>query len=420
MFRKNYLFLSLPFLFLSGWGMYNSYLNYPLTRTTDPLPTEIQLNSLTFRLEKIADGLTSPVGMAHAGDGSGRYFIIEQPGRIRIIQHGQLVNEPFLDLNDKMVSLRNNYTEMGLLGLAFHPEYKTNGRFFVYYSQSATSRGINHTSVLAEYKVNPDNPNKATATERILMRIDQPESNHNGGHLVFGPDGYLYIGLGDGGGAGDRHGRLGNGQDTHTLLGSILRIDVNGTEPYAIPADNPFMQQKGKKEIYAYGLRNPWRFSFDRQDGRLFCGDVGQNKREEVNIIEKGGNYGWRAMEGFDIYDQALYQQGGNFKKPIIDYDHSVGNSITGGYVYRGKKYPVLQGKYIFGDWSGKLFYLEQTSQNNWQRRDFKFSGQATTMRDLRVNSFGEDEAGEIYLIAQDGIGANNPKGAVYRIGIVQ
>jgi glucose/arabinose dehydrogenase len=371
--------------------------------------------TFTFQLEKVVDGLTAPVASAHANDGSGRLFIAEQPGQIRIIKNGRLVPEPFLDLKSRMVNIPSGYSEMGLLGLAFHPDYRQNGRFYVYYSAPSSKSGVNHTSVVAEYRVS-DNPDRAATNEKILMEIDQPESNHNGGQLAFGPDGYLYIALGDGGGAGDKHGRIGHGQDITTLLGSILRIDVNRGNPYAVPADNPFVNREGQDEIYAYGLRNPWRFSFDRQTGQLFAADVGQNQYEEVNIIERGRNYGWRIMEGFHVYDQNLKQPGQELAPPISEYDHSEGISITGGYVYRGTQFPALQGRYIFGDWTGKVFYLEPTDGPEWNRRPAVFAGKNSHDIGLRINSFGEDEKGEIYLLVQDEVGPRSRTGSVQRL----
>ena len=245
-------------------------------------------------------------------------FIVEQEGRIVILMkdnkllHGP--NEAFLDIRSKVHKISHRSDERGLLGLAFDPEYSSNGRFYVYYSTRETGC-VNHVSRISEYHVNASNPNRADPTsERVLMTIPQPEGNHNGGQLFFGVDGYLYIALGDGGGAGDRHGRIGNGLDLTTLLGSILRIDVsNPNVTYSIPEDNPFATSStARPEIYAYGLRNPWRCSVDRGDkngvgkGRIFCGDVGQGKFEEIDIIEKGRNYGWRAFEGFNCFDSKL------------------------------------------------------------------------------------------------------------------
>ncbi|HEX8529670.1 MAG TPA: PQQ-dependent sugar dehydrogenase, partial [Cytophagales bacterium] len=200
-------------------------------------------------LQKIAEGVTSPVAFAHAGDGSGRLFIVEQPGRILVVKNGKVAPKPFLDLAGRVERLGDNYSEKGLLGLAFHPDYENNGRFFVYYSSAARKGGVDHVAVLAEYKASGD---QAQMNEKVLLRVDQPESNHNGGQLAFGPDGYLYLGLGDGGGANDRHGKIGNGQDLSNLLGKIIRLDVNKGNPYGIPPDNPFVGKDGADEIYAY------------------------------------------------------------------------------------------------------------------------------------------------------------------------
>lgn len=207
-------------------------------------------------------GLTSPVGLAVANDGSNRLFVLEQQGRIRLIKNGKLVLQPFLDIAANVDELNNSYSEKGLLGLAFHPQYKTNGRFFVYYSAPVTDNSFNHKSVIAEYHVSTTNADVADLNGRVIITIDEPESNHNGGQLAFGNDGYLYIGTGDGGGAGDKHGTIGNGQNLNTLLGKILRINVDKQKPYSIPADNPFINKNARAEIYAYGLRNPWRFFF--------------------------------------------------------------------------------------------------------------------------------------------------------------
>ena len=381
---------------------------------TEPPAADAPLN---FRLEPVSENLTAPIGLTHAGDGSGRLFILEQPGRIRIIKEKQVVEQPFLDLTSRVIPIGDSYSEMGLLGLAFHPDYINNGRFFVYYSAPADKKGAHHKSVLAEYRVSPDNPDQAGMAEKKLLEVDQPESNHNGGHLAFGPDGFLYIGLGDGGGAGDKHGLIGHGLDSTTLLGSILRIDVNQGNPYSVPPDNPFVGKDGADEIYAYGLRNPWRFSFDRETGQLYCGDVGQNEYEEVSIIEKGKNYGWRAMEGFHVFDEELAESFGDFAEPIMEYPHALGNSITGGYVYRGQQYPALQGRYVFADWSGKVFYLQQNG-DEWQRNDITFAGRDSTDIGMRVNSFGEDENGEIYLCVQEEVGPRSQTGKIYRLAL--
>lgn len=367
----------------------------------------------SLSLKLVASGLEAPVGMAVSNDGSNRLFVIEQAGFIRIIKNENLVEQPFLDLTSKIDRLNSFYSEKGLLGLAFHPQFKTNGKFYVYYSAPTSAKGMDHKSVIAEYTVSSSNPDVANTTGRVVLEIEEPESNHNGGQLEFGPDGYLYIGVGDGGGAGDNHGTRGNGQDLQTLLGKILRIDVNETAGYKIPPDNPFSNMQAKPEIFAYGLRNPWRFSFDRKTGKLFCGDVGQNEWEEVDIIEKGKNYGWRIMEGNHCYNPSSNCNTKGLTMPIAEYDHSEGRSITGGYVYRGTKSAEMEGKYIFGDWTGTFFMLaQQPATGEWNRFQISlkdFSG------DFYINSFGEDESGELYIMGQASQGPKKA-GKVYQI----
>ncbi len=388
------------------------------TPTATPAPAPTATPTLNpdgpqaITLQLIATDLTSPVEGVHAGDGSNRLFIVEQIGRIRVYQNGAVLPEPFLDIQDRVVRLNAGYDERGLLGLAFHPRYKENGLFYVYYS--APGGPGNHQSIVAEYRVSPADPNRADREERILMTIDEPESNHNGGRLAFGPDGMLYIGLGDGGGAGDQHGTIGNGQDINTLLGSILRIDVEGGLPYGIPPGNPFVGQEGRDEIWAYGLRNPWKFSFDRGGGhRLFCADVGQDEFEEINLIVRGGNYGWRVMEGFHCFNPSQDCDTTGKILPIAEYSHAVGISVTGGYVYRGGRYPSLYGKYIFGDYRNKLFYLEEIDSSVWQMAQFRVQNPPPF---LYVLGFAEDEAGELYLLSSQNSGPTNNSGAVYQI----
>ncbi len=373
------------------------------------------LPAIKVRLQAVAKDLTSPVGLASPADETSRLFVIEQSGKIKIIKDGVVLPVPFLTITDKLDGLNVAYSEKGLLGMAFHPGYKTNGRFFVYYSAPYSS-SYDHKSILAEYKVSANNPDVADVSEAIIMEIPQPESNHNGGCIEFGPDGYLYIGLGDGGGAGDKHGTIGNGQDLTTLLGKILRIDVDFERPYKIPPGNPFANSPdSRKEIYAYGLRNPWRFSFDRVTGKIFCGDVGQNKWEEINIIEKGKNYGWRIMEGMHCYNPETGCDMKELTLPIQEYDHETGISICGGFVYRGKLLASMVGLYIFGDWSGKLFYLKQV-QGKWLRGELISEGKKTNDTGLKINSMGTDENGEIYLVTQNSFGPKSKSGIIYRI----
>jgi len=366
----------------------------------------------TLTLTEVCSGIEAPIGVVNAGDGTNRLFIIEQGGKIRVVKESKLLAEPFLDISSKLDKMSGSYSEKGLLGLAFNPQYKTNGKFYIYYSAPASNDGMDHTSVVAEYSVS-SNPDVANTTEKTLLRIDEPESNHNGGQLAFGKDGCLYIGVGDGGGAGDDHGKTGNAQNLNTLLGKILRISINPEAGYSIPTDNPFVNHEGKHEIWAYGLRNPWRFSFDRLTGDLYCGDVGQDKYEEVNIIEIGANYGWRIMEGEHCYNPSSGCSSNGLALPINEYDHSVGQCVIGGYVYRGQKNKSIQGKYIFADWTGPIFMLEEEQgEPTWERQQLPVS---PSIGRFFINSFGEDENGELYICGQPEVGTRVP-GKLYRV----
>ncbi len=333
-------------------------------------------------LQLVVDGLRQPVFVTDAGDGSGRLYVVEQAGRILFLEEGALVEQPFLELGDRVRS----GGERGLLGLAFHPDFASNGRFFVNYTREPDG-----ATVIAEFRAQTG----IEPVERVLLTVAQPFANHNGGMVAFGPDGHLYIGLGDGGSAGDPGNRAQNPDD---LLGKILRLDVDGAEPYAIPADNPFAQGGGRPEIYALGLRNPWRFSFDPEDGRLLAGDVGQNRIEEIDRVSRGGNFGWRLMEGKSCFDPDSGCERPGLEPPIAQYEQDQGRcSITGGYVYRGSAVPGLAGTYVFGDFcSGEIFGLRQ--------------GQISVLLEagLELASFGEDAAGELYVVDLDG--------ALYRI----
>ena len=337
-------------------------------------------------LQLVVDGLKQPVFVTDAGDRSGRLFVVEQDGRILILKDGTLLEQPFLDLGDHVRS----GGERGLLGLAFHPDFASNGRFFVDYTRQPDG-----ATVIAELHAGADSPDRAHPEQRVLLTVAQPYANHNGGMVGFGPDGYLYIGLGDGGSAGDPGNRA---QDPDVLLGKILRIDVDRGRPYAIPEDNPFAGGGGRPEIYALGLRNPWRFSFDRADRRLWVGDVGQNRIEEIDIVERGGNYGWRLMEGRSCYRPTSGCERSGLELPVAQYQHERGRcSITGGYVYRGAAMPQLVGTYLSGDYcSGEIFGLR--------------GGENPVLLDpgLRIASFGEDAAGEVYVV--------DLAGAIYRI----
>ncbi len=339
------------------------------------------------RLEQLVSGLSQPVLVTHAGDGTGRLFVLEQQGRIRIVEDDVLRPQAFLDITAKVRS----GGERGLLGLAFHPAFAQNRRFFVNYTRIGED-GLE--TVVAEFKSSPADPDRADPSERILLSFEQPFSNHNGGDLAFGPDGFLYVATGDGGSGGDPNNA---GQSLDTLLGKILRIDVDGAMPYEVPGDNPFVSSPGAlPEIWAYGLRNPWRFSFDRETGRLFAGDVGQNTWEEIDIIVRGGNYGWRVMEGPACFIPQVGCEMGGLILPIHSYGRTFGRSVTGGYVYRGPSSQLRQGRYIFADFVfGTIWELLETP-SGWQRETLINSGRA-------VSSFGEDEEGNLYVVDYSG-----------------
>jgi glucose/arabinose dehydrogenase len=332
----------------------------------------------------MAGGLDAPLLVTHAGDGSRRLFVVEQVGRIRILRVGQPKAEPFLDI----ASLVTAGGEQGLLGLAFHPEYEANGRFFVNYTDTSGD------TVVAEYRAPGGSDRADPASARVLLHIDQPYSNHNGGDVVFGPDGYLYIGMGDGGSGGDPHG---NGQRLDTLLGKLLRIDVDRERPYGIPEDNPFVgRSRARPEIWAYGLRNPWRFSFDPETGDLWIGDVGQGEQEEIDLARagrRGGlNYGWNVMEGKQCFSPPEGCEAKGLVRPVAVYPTGLGCAVVGGHVYRGARFPVLQGGYFFADFcAGVIFALDASRQG---RREPVI----LLDTDHAISSFGEDERGELYV----------------------
>jgi len=343
-----------------------------------------------IQLEPVLTGLSSPLYLASARDGTNRLFIVEQPGRILVLQPQATTPTVFLNITSLVLS----GGERGLLGLAFHPNYATNRRFFVNYT-----RQTDGATVITEYRASASNPNVAETAETQLLLVPQPFANHNGGMIEFGPDGSLYIALGDGGSGNDPGNRA---QNIEELLGKILRIDVSntsGSPPYSSPDTNPFFgSTPGRDEIFALGLRNPWRFSFDRLTGQLFVGDVGQGAREEIDIVTIGGNYGWRVFEGTlcTNLDPPLCSAGG-FTAPIREYSHSAGRcSITGGYVYRGTRSSLPVGAYVYGDFcTGEI----------WQLLPATSGGTETLLLDtsLNISSFGEDEAGEIYVVGLGG-----------------
>ena len=335
-----------------------------------------------------------PVVITNAGDQSDRLFIVTQQGVIHVIPNDQKVDKTatFLDIESRVV-YQDNKNEEGLLGLAFHPNYEKNGQFFVYY----TTQDEPQTSIISRFRVSEDDPNRADPdSEFELMRIAQPFWNHNGGTIEFGPDGHLYVGLGDGGKANDT---LMNGQNVQTLLGSILRIDVDGKSKgrnYGIPSDNPFSNTGGlaRPEIFAYGFRNVWRLSFDPKTNLLWAADVGQNIWEEINIVRKGGNYGWNLREGKHKFGPVGSPARDDLIDPIWEYDHDVGKSITGGAVYRGTKVPALDGYYLYADYvSGRFWALKYNPETQEVEEN-----RSVTSEDVKpIMTFGVDEAGEVY-----------------------
>jgi hypothetical protein len=394
-------------------------------------------NAIT--LDLLAEGLTSPLVVIESPDNTGRLFIVDQVGQIYIIKEGEKIEQPFLDISAKIVTAQD---ERGLLGLAFHPDFGSNGRFFVFYSGplSATGpAGWDHTNYVAEYTATIGTDLADAASERILLSIDHPQANHNAGMIAFGPDGYLYISLGDGGGGndtGEGHVDGGNGQDiTQNLLGSILRIDVNNTEDYGIPEDNPFVGIDGFDEIYAFGLRNPYRFCFD-PEGNIIAADAGQELYEEINLIEIGGNYGWNIKEGAHCFDPANPTtsptscasedaNGNPLKDPVIEFKNSksfsdgLGNVSIGGFVYEGDDEPDLSAKYIFGvltqnsnSTNGAIFAADR-SGTTWDYEKLSITNKTNNELDEYVLGFGKDNAGEVYVLTS--LGAAN-SGKVYRI----
>jgi glucose/arabinose dehydrogenase len=355
-----------------------------------PSGEDFDATKIRIWFSRVARNLSNPVFITHSGDGSGRLYIVEKGGRIKILQNGTVRSTPFLNLSAKVSS----GSEQGLLGLAFHPSYVDNGKFYVNYTNTSGD------TVIAEYTRSSANPNVANPTGSTLLTIDQPYSNHNGGMLAFGPDRYLYVGLGDGGSSGDPGNRA---QSLNTLLGKILRIDVDneaGGKKYAIPPGNPFAGVSGLDEIWSFGLRNPWRFAFDRRTGDMWIGDVGQNRYEEINRSPavngvdagKGLNYGWRVLEGNACFNPSSGCNKTGKSPPMAVYSHSSGCSVTGGYVYRGLAYRGLVGGYVFGDFcSGRI----------WALRAHGPAVQAPVLMadtNLSISSFGEGPDGTIYV----------------------
>ncbi len=425
-------------------------------------------------LKLIAEGFTSALAVVPLDDDSGRLLIVDQLGTVSILaKDGKLLDKLFLDVRSKLPSLTLNFDERGLLGLALHPRFKENRKLYVFYStplRQGGPAGFNHTSRLAEFKVlENDRAQVDPASERVLLEIDKPDFNHNCGRLVFGPDSYLYIGVGDGGAANDSgpgHSPQGNGQDLSKLLGKILRIDVDKGDPYAIPSDNPFASGKmanlgyytfrdGKMtalpnadttvrpEIFAWGLRNPWGIAFDRGGTHeLFAADVGQDSWEEINLIVKGGNYGWNIREGFGCFDPEhpirppeacpdLGPDGKPFVDPIVAYKNfkkfardpeARGTSVTGGYVYRGKAIPHLQGRYLFADWSRHwakpdgVLYVATRQGAKWTMAPLDLSTDPQGQLKAYIVAMGEDADGELYVMTTPTNGLTRKGGRVLKL----
>lgn len=416
----------------------------------------------SYDLKLIADNLVSPITMTGSPDQTKRLFIVDQVGKIWIVgADGNKLPNPFIDVTSKMVSLSPFYDERGLLGLAFHPDFKNNGKFYLFYTAPPRAGGPdpatpwNNLTRVSEFKVSRGNPNHADlSSERVVLEVDHPQSNHNGGTIAFGPDGYLYISIGDGGNGDDigpghvddwyKINDGGNGQDVkQNLLGNILRIDVNKISEannYGIPRDNPFVDRVGKDEIYAYGFRNPYRFSFDQGGSHwLYAGDAGQSLYEEIDIVKKGGNYGWNVKEGTHCFSTAndlqelgscpMQDSAGNpLIDPVIELDNfanpegGITIAVVGGNVYRGTAIPFLNGRYIFGSLSGsfggptgKIFIASPTSSGLWGFEDFKLKSFPVNLGQY-LKGFGQDEDGEVYATTSMQIGPQGNTGKVYKI----
>ncbi|KAM3616468.1 uncharacterized protein V6R79_018565 [Siganus canaliculatus] len=415
---------------------------YPNVLTNAELNANLGLVSedpkgcLELCLQEVANGLRNPVAMIHADDGTHRFFVAEQLGYVWVyLANGSRIDRPFLNLTEAVLTSPWAGDERGFLCIALHPRFTAVRKAYVYYSVSVKKE---ERIRISEFTLSTHDDNQLDhSSERTILEVVEPASNHNGGQLLFGHDGYLYIFIGDGGRAGDPFGKFGNSQNKSTLLGKVLRVDVEDNDngaPYSIPSDNPFLREKeALPEIYAYGVRNMWRCSIDRGDsitghgrGRMFCGDVGQNKYEEVDLIIKGGNYGWRAKEGFSCYDRKLCQNSSlDDILPIFAYPHKLGKSVTGGYIYRGCQMPNLNGLYIFGDFmSGRLMSLkEDPDTGEWQYNEICMGRDKTCRFPKLINSyykyiisFAEDEAGELYFLATGAPSARARAGVIYKI----
>lgn len=355
-----------------------------VSANTPPIP-----ESLT--LQPYVDGLEMPVFIAAVPGTENKHYVLEKLAHIRLVENGELAEQPVLDISE-LVSTGN---EQGLLGLAFHPDFETNGYIYINYTDNEGAGVGPQNTQIVRYTVTNDVADPASA--KTILTVSQPHSNHNAGMLTFGPDGYLYIVMGDGGSGGDPYG---HGQNMESLLGKMLRIDVDNGDPYSIPKDNPFVNQDGvRPEIWTVGWRNPWRFSFDRETGDMWLADVGQDQYEEISFQaagQGGDNYGWRCYEATHEYDLSENCEGKEFIDPVLEYDHSQGASITGGYVYRGTAIPELQGRYVYGDFtSGKIWFASETD-DGWVATEWQDT-------DLNISSFGEDANGELFVVDYSG-----------------
>jgi glucose/arabinose dehydrogenase len=407
-------------------------------------------------LQRLADGFVSPLVVTSLD--ANRLLVVDQIGLVHVLaRDGTRRPEPFLDLRPRLTRLKQGFDERGLLGLALHPRFRENRKLYAYYSaarRASCPTNWDHTSHLSEFTVTPDLNRADPASERLLLQIDEPYFNHNGGRMAFGPDGFLYLGIGDGGNAHDQgfdRAPTGNGQDLTTLLGKILRLDIDRSEagrPYAVPADNPFVGKTGARpEIYAWGIRNPWGLTFDRGgDRQLFAADVGQGRYEEVNIIRKGANYGWNQREGrhpfdpknpgkIDATEVMTAADRSALIDPIVEYKNlstfvndpeALGLSVTGGYVYRGKALPHLEGRYVFADWSrqwaqpdGRLFVATRSASDPtaaWSVAPLPVASHP----DLKIGSYvvalGEDAEGELYILTTQKAGLIDQTGVVWKL----
>ena len=411
---------------------------------------------MSIGIELVSSGLTSPIQLVQPLRNGPRY-VVDQIGLVRVLDaNGTVRAEPFLDVRTRITPLNAPYDERGLLGIAFHPDFAANRRFYVFYTappRPTAPGGYNHTNVIAEFRAMSGDPTRADpASERIVLQVDHPQGNHNGGTVAFGPDGYLYISMGDGGGANDNNalGHVGdwydgngggNGQDVaQNLLGNILRIDVDGAQPYAVPADNPFVGRAGLDEIWAYGFRNPYRFSFDMRANRaLLVGDAGQELWEEVSLVRRGGNYGWNVKEGTHCFDAEAPTTvpatcpltdpatGEALRSPVIEFGNTknpaggLSLTVVGGHVYRGSRVQSLRGMYVFGGATrafaspdGSLFMATPQTSGLWPMRELLING--TTRLNHVVKGFGQDQEGEVYVMASEVLGPTGSTGKVFRL----